>query len=131
MNFKTLLIQVSFIILIVGVLTHNEQLLNVYIVVIWLLSVVSLDLLSWLVLTLLDNISKIKQEQLEKIKQALFGNSNKLRKTISLLINAFSIVLISYSGWTVTAVFYAIGYLLSNFLLKISKEIIDNKLNPI
>lgn len=130
MSFKSLLIRISLItILIVGVLTHNEQLLNIYIVVIWLLFVVSLALLSWLALTLLDNISKIKQEQLEKIKQALFGNGNKLHKTISLLINVFSIVLIAYSGWIVTAVFYAITCLLSNLLLKISKEIIDKKIN--
>ena len=132
MSFKSLLIQISLIaILIVGVITHNEQLLNIYIVAIWLISIFSPILLSWLTLVLISNNSKIKPEQSEKIKQALFRNGNKLRKTTNMLINVSSIVLIAYSGWTVTAVFYAISHLLSNFLIKISKEIIDKKLNPI
>lgn len=132
MSFKSLLIQISLIaILIVGVITHNEKLLNIYIVAIWLIAIFSLILLSLLTLILTSNNSEIKPEQSEKIKQTPFRNGNKLRKTTNILINVSSIVLIAYSGWTVTAVFYAISYLLSNFLIKISKEIIDKKLNPI
>lgn len=128
MNFKSLLIRISLItILIIGVLTHNKQLLNIYIVAIWLTSIFSLIALLWLLWALVGCMHKTNPQTLEKIKTALMKNG--FNKTISLLINVASIVLIAYSGWIVTAVFYAITCLLSNFLLRISKEIIDKKIN--
>lgn len=125
MNFKTLLTQISLItILIVGVLTKNEQLINIYIVAIWLISIFSLIMLLWLFWALVDDMHKISPQMLEKIKTALMKNG--FNKTINLLINAASIVLIAYSGWIVTAVFYATSLLISNLLIKLIKEIINN-----
>lgn len=125
MNFKSLLIQISPItILIVSVLTQNEQLLNIYIAVIWLISMFSLIVLPCLVWALIDDTRKIPSQTLEKIKTALI--KNKFNKSISLLINVASLVLIAYSGWIVTAIFYATSILLSNLLLKLINEIINN-----
>lgn len=125
MNFKSLLIQVSPItILIVSVLTQNEQLLNIYIAVIWLMSMFSLIVLPCLVWALIDDTRKILPQKLEKSKTALI--KNKFNKSISLLINVASLVLIAYSGWIVTAIFYATSILLSNLLLKLINEIINN-----
>ena len=125
MNFKTLLTQISLIaILIVGVLTKNEQLINIYIVAIWLISIFSLIILLWLFWALVDDMHKTSPQTLEKIKTALM--KNEFNKTINLLINVASIVLIAYSGWIVTAVFYATSLLISNLLIKLIKEIINN-----
>lgn len=130
MSFKSLLIRISLIaILIVGVLTHNEQLLNIYIVVIWLTSIFSLIALLWLLWALVGGMHKANPQTLEKIKTALMKNG--FNKTISLLINVASIVLIAYSGWIVTAVFYATSLLISNLLIKLIKEIINTPLNLI
>lgn len=124
MSFKSLLIRISLItILIVGVLTHNEQLLNIYIVVIWLTSIFSLIALLWLLWALVGGMYKTNSQTLEKIKTALIKNG--FNKTISLLINVASIVLIAYSGWIITAVFYATSLLISNLLIKLIKEIIN------
>lgn len=125
MNFKSLLIQISPItILIVSVLTQNEQLLNIYIAVIWLISMFSLIVLPCLVWALIDDTRKILPQTLEKSKTALI--KNKFNKSISLLINVASLVFIAYSGWIVTAIFYATSILLSNLLLKLINEIINN-----
>lgn len=125
MNFKSLLIQISPItILIVSVLTQNEQLLNIYIALIWLISMFSLIVLPCLVWALIDDTRKIPSQTLEKSKTALI--KNKFNKSISLLINVASLVLIAYSGWIVTAIFYATSILLSNLLLKLINEIINN-----
>ncbi|MCX8581590.1 hypothetical protein J3U18_07790 [Gilliamella sp. B3482] len=125
MNFKSLLIQISPItILIVSVLTQNEQLLNIYIALIWLISMFSLIVLPCLVWALIDDTRKTPSQTLEKIKTALI--KNKFNKSISLLINVASLVLIAYSGWIVTAIFYATSILLSNLLLKLINEIINN-----
>lgn len=130
MSFKSLLIRISLItILIVGVLTHNEQLLNIYIVAIWLTSIFSLIALLWLLWAFVGSMHKTNHQTLEKIKTALMKNG--FNKTINLLINVASIVLIAYSGWIITSVFYATSLLISNFLIKIFKEIIDKKLIPI
>ena len=125
MNFKSFLIQISLITtLTVSVLTQNEQLLNIYIALIWLISMFSLIVLPCLVWALIDDTRKIPSQTLEKIKTALI--KNKFNKSISLLINVASLVLIAYSGWIVTAIFYATSILLSNLLLKLINEIINN-----
>lgn len=125
MNFKSFLIQISLITtLTVSVLTQNEQLLNIYIALIWLISMFSLIVLLCLVWALIDDTRKIPSQTLEKIKTALI--KNKFNKSISLLINVASLVLIAYSGWIVTAIFYATSILLSNLLLKLINEIINN-----
>lgn len=125
MNFKSFLIQISLITtLTVSVLTQNEQLLNIYIALIWLISMFSLIVLPCLVWALIDDTRKIPSQTLEKIKTALIKNN--FNKSISLLINVASLVLIAYSGWIVTAIFYATSILLSNLLLKLINEIINN-----
>lgn len=125
MNFKSFLIQISLITtLTVSALTQNEQLLNIYIALIWLISMFSLIVLPCLVWALIDDTRKIPFQTLEKIKTALI--KNKFNKSISLLINVASLVLIAYSGWIVTAIFYATSILLSNLLLKLINEIINN-----
>ena len=84
----------------------------------------SLIVLPCLVWALIDDTRKIPFQTLEKIKTALI--KNKFNKSISLLINVASLVLIAYSGWIVTAIFYATSILLSNLLLKLINEIINN-----
>ena len=125
MNFKSFLIQISLITTLTFiVINHNEKLLKIYIALIWLISMFSLIVLLCLVWALIDDTRKIPSQTLEKIKTALI--KNKFNKSISLLINVASLVLIAYSGWIVTAIFYATSILLSNLLLKLINEIINN-----
>lgn len=118
LNNKSILISLLLLAMLAfSVITNNSKLLNIYIVIAWILILMTMTL-SIMIKWIVSNRYLLKDCQLDWTKKTL----NQKRNPLYLFNWIATVGLLAYSGWIITAIVYAIAILIAKLLLSIAKD---------